>query len=265
MKTNKTTRHSFLADNCVNIYIPSSWQHLNNQQRLWLFEQLHEGYNSTDLAVKALVRFSGIRVLSYQEHGWLCSLPVSRFRRRTVWFQTWQIHSSLQHLAFIFQIPRQVVNLSHIGKLHAVDAELHNVPFETYIICENLYQGYIASKNKECLQRMAKRLYHRNGQQPSAIKFSDGELFSVFFWWYSLKEVYSVRFPHFFRRVDSSGGNTGKRPDMVAVMNAEIRALTGGDVTKEPFVFSFDAYRALTELNEKAREAKELQDKLKKK
>ena len=49
--------------------------------------------------------------------------------------------------------------------------------------------------------------------------------------------------------------------DMRAVMNAQIRALTGGDVTKEREVLSMDCWRALTELNEKAREQQEFNQK----
>ena len=40
-------------------------------------------------------------------------------------------------------------------------------------------------------------------------------------------------------------------------MNAQVRALTDGDVTKEQQVFDTDCWRALTELDQKAREAEE--------
>ncbi len=56
-------------------------------------------------------------------------------------------------------------------------------------------------------------------------------------------------------------GESGEIPDMRAVMNAQIRALTGGDVTKEREVLSMDCWRALTELNEKAREQQEFNQK----
>lgn len=42
-------------------------------------------------------------------------------------------------------------------------------------------------------------------------------------------------------------------------MNAEIRALTGGDITKLEAVLSADTLDALTELNAKAREAREIE------
>lgn len=48
-------------------------------------------------------------------------------------------------------------------------------------------------------------------------------------------------------------------------MNAQIRALTKGDVTKEAEVFALDTHRALTELNAQAREYKQLNSQLNKK
>ena len=56
-------------------------------------------------------------------------------------------------------------------------------------------------------------------------------------------------------------GESSEIPDMRAVMNAQIRALTGGDITKEKEVMSMDCWRALTELNEKAREQQEFNQK----
>ena len=44
---------------------------------------------------------------------------------------------------------------------------------------------------------------------------------------------------------------------MVDVMHAEIRALTGGDITKTSLVLEADTWVALAELDAKAREAEE--------
>ena len=44
-------------------------------------------------------------------------------------------------------------------------------------------------------------------------------------------------------------------------MNAQIRALTDGDITKEDAVFERDCWRALTELDAKALEAEEFRKK----
>jgi hypothetical protein len=60
-------------------------------------------------------------------------------------------------------------------------------------------------------------------------------------------------FPHFFK----PGGAGDDSPDMRAIMDNQIRALTGGDITKEAEVLAMDTWRALTELNAKAKEAED--------
>lgn len=52
---------------------------------------------------------------------------------------------------------------------------------------------------------------------------------------------------------------------MRELMLAEIRALTGGDVTKNEAVLHADTMDALAELNAKAREAREMNEHLNKK
>jgi hypothetical protein len=42
-------------------------------------------------------------------------------------------------------------------------------------------------------------------------------------------------------------------------MNTQIRALTGGDITKEEQVLDMDCWRALTELDAKAKDYEEME------
>ena len=53
--------------------------------------------------------------------------------------------------------------------------------------------------------------------------------------------------------------------DVIGAMDVQIRALTDGDITKEETIRQLPCWRALTELNEKAREAKEFHEKYDKK
>lgn len=81
----------------------------------------------------------------------------------------------------------------------------------------------------------------------------------------ALKDLFARQFPEFFQPAGSaSDGNLlGTTPSSVeASMNAQIRALTKGDVTKEAEVLALDTWRALTELNAQAREYKELNAKM---
>lgn len=261
MKTANAIPLTFSDSRTMNLYLPNNWKRLSDKNKLWIFSMLQkEKHSELEIKMLFLLRCTGIQVIEQNSYGWLCSCAENIFRNKYFYLKSWQVHHILKEFQFIFESPKEVVNIKQFGKLEAVNSELHGVPFSTYLVCENLYQSYILSKNSECLRLIATYLYTKKGKKPRKSAFSEPQLFAVFFWWYSLKNVFAMRFKHFFQ----STGSDGKAPDMTAIMNAEIRALTGGDVTKEQTVFDFDTYRALTELNEKAREARELEQKMKK-
>jgi hypothetical protein len=91
----------------------------------------------------------------------------------------------------------------------------------------------------------------------------------IFYWFASLKDYLARSFPNFLqpagRSTDSNllGGtpNIGRR--LQESMNAQIRALTKGDITKESTVLKMDTWRALTELDALAREYDEFNRKYK--
>ena len=86
----------------------------------------------------------------------------------------------------------------------------------------------------------------------------------IFYWFASLKELFSRTFPSFLRPAGSmtsenlleQGAPLGRR--LQEAMNAQIRALTKGDITKEREVLSMDTWRALAELDAQAKEYEEL-------
>jgi hypothetical protein len=133
-----------------------------------------------------------------------------------------------------------------------------------FIICDNLYQGYLATKQDNLLDEMAAHLY---GTQ--RIRLTEAERVSVFYWFASLKTFFARVFKHFFQPVTGASGDDGNMfeqqqsqyEQLQNAVNAQIRALTKGDVTKEQQVLSLDTWRALTELDCQAREYEELERK----
>jgi len=133
------------------------------------------------------------------------------------------------------------------------------VPFETFIICDNLYQGYLQTQNDELLDQLGATLYGKS------MAFKPYERISIFYWFAALKDSLSHKYSDFFQPISAAtGGNLlgSSAPSFEDAMNAQIRALTKGDVTKEKEVLALDTHRALTELNAQAREYKELNAKM---
>ena len=96
--------------------------------------------------------------------------------------------------------------------------------------------------------------------------FKPYERISIFYWFAALKDAFSRKYSDFFQPIADAAtdGNLlgSSAPSVEDAMNAQIRALTKGDVTKEAEVLALDTHRALTELNAQAREYRELNSKL---
>ena len=78
-----------------------------------------------------------------------------------------------------------------------------------------------------------------------------------------MKGAFARLYPNFLSSVPDDNSNLlGSDPrigeQLRQAMNAQIRALTGGDITKEEQILQMDCHRALTELDAKAREAEEM-------
>ena len=129
---------------------------------------------------------------------------------------------------------------------------------------ERHYQRFLASRSEQSVDLLASFLYRRpDFSRPDEITLTPAERLATVAWYAHVKYVMSHAFPHLFRRADGDADTSD-----VAVLNSintQIRALTDGDVTKEAEVKRVDCWRALTELDAKAREAEELKNMMKRK
>lgn len=80
----------------------------------------------------------------------------------------------------------------------------------------------------------------------------------------SLKQYFAQVFNNFYKPAptnENGGSLAGEQVDLFKQLrdstNSQIRALTGGDITKEATIMKMDTWRALTELDAKAKEAEE--------
>lgn len=258
MKTNKRIQHSLVA-NVLNITVPTAWSQLSDSDKMYVFGLLkNRNYTKEQLYVLCLIRFAQLRVVSEDDYGWNLSVRIGFLKRKTISLKLWELHYYLKNLSFLTDEPTECSPVQKIKGLTAVDSLFRHVPFNDYLAAENFYQGFMFEKNTAHLIGLARILYRKKDGSKTKIQFNDKELYACFFWWYSLKSVYSARFSYFFSRVETPEGEEIEMPDMVALVTAEVRALTGGDITKNPAIFMSDTYQALTELNQKAREVAEL-------
>ena len=158
---------------------------------------------------------------------------------------------------FLDEIPTTPVRISRIGRHHALPANFEEVPFEKYLYVENLFQGFLYTQDDTLLTQITQILYDSEKLTPSK-----AEQVNTFYWVAALKQYFATQFPHFFQPVDTlekDGDLLKSTPSLYTRLrdatNAQIRALTGGDITKEPTIMKMDTIRALTELDAKAEDS----------
>ena len=240
----------------IDLKLPTKWEDLSDKQLRYVFTLLAQGFTATEVKTYCLHRWTGLKVLHRYGNVWACKHDGLQFVLAAE-----QVERATHALDWLENVPSMPVRISRIGKHRAVKADFEGVPFETFIICDNLYQGYLTTKQDDLLDELAAHLY-----DTSKIKLTATERVSVFYWFASLKGFLARVFKHFFQPIDNASVDNGNMFEqeqsqyeiLQNAVNAQIRALTKGDITKEKEVLSLDTWRALAELDCQAKEYEEI-------
>ena len=235
----------------INFIVPQGWHELSDKQLRYVYQLIAGDFATDEMKTLCLLQWSGTKVIGRQDSG------AYLLKKGKILFEVTPLTLAelLPHLGWLGSIPAVPVRISKINRQHALPADFYEVPFETFIICDNLYQGYLQTQNDELLDQLGATLYGKS------MTFKPYERINIFYWFAALKDTFSRKYPDFFQPIDAATGGNLLGSSVASVedaMNAQIRALTKGDVTKEGEVLALDTHRALTELNAQAREYKEL-------
>ena len=231
----------------IDISLPRSWRDMDQNKLRYFFSLMAMGFGQDQIKTYCLFRWGNLEVVQQMGKSYMLKKDKKEFLASPM-----LIASCVDCLSLLDEMPTYPTNLRKIGRYECLPFNFSEVPFKKFIICDNLYQGYLATKKEDLLEEMAKILYNPR------VKLNNPERVSILYWWASLKNYFNSEFKYFFNGT-SSGTLTGEQ--VKNAMNAQIRALTGGDITKEKEVLAMDTWRALTELDAKAHDYEELERK----
>ena len=250
MPTLRTTPATF-SDDSIDFACPSKWSSLTQEQLRYLLFLVNH-FSVDTVKTYAVCRFCGIVPQSRDtKRGWLCQVKTDRGTIRT-WIQPDEFAVMTQQLDFVTKPQTFDVRLESIDGCSPVHQLLRGVAFRDYLTLENYYQAFLRTQDYRYLDKMTSILYLKDGEIKRDIKVSDEERTGTLYWYIYIKSEFNRYFPHFF--IPAGGASES---DPMQVMNAQIRLLTGGDITKEEQVLGMDCWRALTELDAKAHIAQE--------
>ncbi|MDO4512255.1 MAG: hypothetical protein Q4B68_10625 [Bacteroidales bacterium] len=240
----------------LNLSVPGSWSELSDGQLRFVYRLLAQQYTSAEIRTKCLLRWSDTHVQAGNGKEYY----LLRHHGETFDVSALQIAQIISHLRWLDELPASPVRIARFRLHRALPADFMGVPFELFLVCDNLYQGYLATKNDALLDEMGKVMYRcRNSRLPAEYRIG------IFYWFAALKQYFARSFPHFYQPTKSDDANLlgaqSATNQVAEAMNAQIRALTKGDITKEKTILSLDTWRALTELDAQAKEYAELQSK----
>ena len=232
----------------IDLSIPKSWQELPDKELRYVFRLLNGSFTIAQVKARCLLRWAGMRVL--RQEG---ALFVIRYKKQVFAISALQITEAISNLEWLGDFPSYPVRLSRIGFHRAVRADLQNVTFEDFLTLDNLYQGYLQTQKADLLHDMALILY-----QARFIRLTKEEATCIFYWFTSVKRYFASLFTNFFSSATDGEAFSPSYKQLQDNVNTQIRALTGGDITKEREVLRMDCWRALTELDAKAKDYDEL-------
>ncbi len=232
----------------IDLSIPKSWQELPDKELRYVFRLLNGSFTITQVKARCLLRWAGMKVVRQEE-----ALFIMRYKKKVFAISALQITEAISNLEWLGDFPSYPVRLSRIGFHRAVRADLQNVTFEDFLTLDNLYQGYLLTQKADLLHDMALIL-----SPARFIRLTKEEATCIFYWFTSVKRYFASLFTHFFSSATDGEAFAPSFKQLQDNVNTQIRALTGGDITKEREVLRMDCWRALTELDAKAKDYDEL-------
>lgn len=213
---------------------------------------------SAQVQTLCFFKWSGLTVICPYDKGYLVKSGDKEFM-----ISVETVAAAITHLSWTKELPQEPVRLDIVDGATAIPADISSgLSFDSWLACETLWQRYQIKPDDALLRQMAEILYNKEN-----IRMNAAETLGIFYWWASVKNLVSALFPNFFKKVGGNkvGGNSESEPpgydEMRRNIDAQIRALTKGDITKERDILALEAMRALTELDAQAREYDEIRKK----
>ena len=250
MKTEKKT-----PPISFNVNLPKSWEELTQEQLRAALSLMATGAAGTSLMTQAFLIFAGLEPDGediYRNYaGFLFKIGVN------------QITAAALHLEYLTTPPTAAVRLDRAedGTPCKTGADFEDATFGEFLHTDGLFLMYLNNPgaNADLLAETAIMLYPGITDAAAASPLMNA---NIIIWLSGLKKQLAVMYPYLFAAPAAAGYE--ETPDETAARSRRatlsmIRALTGGDITKENDILQTAAHSALNELTEKAREAKALE------
>lgn len=252
-----------LAEN-ITVRLPTDWSELSDYEAWLAFKLLaNDAVSSEEVPFMLFALLNNLSVLGRSHSGdFVVAGNGGIFE-----LSPYAAAEICRPLKFAMQPAGHPYRPTRFRRFFAVASDMQSLTFADWLCIENYLQRVISTSDFSLLDNLNPILMKRGKSLRDKLthansKFTRPERIAVFFWIQSVKDYLRRRFPHFYRGAESIQESAITPQDLQDAMDAQIRALTKGDITKENEVLEMNMYRALSELNALAREYKEMEAKI---
>lgn len=262
MKTRKNLPHFSSDYSKFLIQLPLSWQEVDRKNFVSLCRILaHQDITDSSaplffLAVTGLTPISAMGNYSIFETR----------DKKIVQLDNSQLAVAVEKLAWIDKPNDSLYKNHEITQYmaHLGCTDILKWPFAKFLAVDALFSASLGTSD-HAVKSQSKFALEMLRDENSKLKISKSILLrlyspqriALFLYFSAFKDFIAKRFTHLFAPQNDSAIALPSDSSVADSINAQIRALTKGDVTAEEKVLAIQTGRALTELNELAREYKE--------
>lgn len=153
--------------------MPQGWHELSDKQLRYVYQLLAQNFTSDEVKTLCLLHWTGTKVIGKQNgDGYL--LRKGKFLFEVTPLTLAELLPNLDWLGALSPTPIRPIKLKHRPGIAADFAE---VPFEQYIIVDNLYQDYLQTQSDDLLDELASVLCP--GIKPP---LTPDERIAIFYW-----------------------------------------------------------------------------------
>lgn len=135
-----------MATISINLNVPKGWHELDDAQLRYVYSLIAKEFAADEIKTLALLHFSGCKVIArHDKNSFLLKHGKDVFQTSGT-----QLAEVIHSLGWLDAIPASPVRLRKLRNHASVDAEFQGVSFETYIVVENLYQGFLSTQKMLC-------------------------------------------------------------------------------------------------------------------
>ena len=241
----------------IELTAPRNFGEMTEKELRYLIDLLVAGQTEKQIHVKCFIRFTGIKTIMNIGDTYYFVKPKMKGFFKLTSEEVSNFATSFKYLTSKYE---GLTPFARIGLYHPADKLLRNITFAKYIEAENHYQAYIFKKEDKYLVKLLTVLYFSN-EKSMQRNATAADRTMCLLWFIGIKEYFARKFKYLFGKVQ---GNEEEEdgdpvpPNMYEIITNQVRMLTEGDITKNKQVLSSPTWDALTELDNKCREYKEL-------